>query len=253
MSYFVVAKCHSFNNHLIFVRQNCLVFLFLSLLFHCYFWLGKARLLAHFSPTICHHMAQKDQHRPTACLFSQERSTSTRGPRDCFPFYLARSHYAVKTNCTAKQAKASFPLVQATLPFPQDPATQIQANQARWPIGRQARTLGMQRACPREVDRSLMQVSSRALANVNSSPISFTLSASLSSRFSADPSLSSVPSSHPTLSHPQPYSRQLHHRLLPTAHSLRVAPIKLLTCSLGYQTANRFHWCTHPMDAQDRL
>ena len=38
MSYFVVAKCHSFNNHLIFVRQNCLVFLFLSLLFHCYFF-----------------------------------------------------------------------------------------------------------------------------------------------------------------------------------------------------------------------
>ena len=40
MSYFDIFKCCSVNNHLIFVRQYCLVFLFLSLLFHLYFRLS---------------------------------------------------------------------------------------------------------------------------------------------------------------------------------------------------------------------
>ena len=50
MSYFDIFKCCSVNNHLTFVRQYCLVFLFLSL-FHFYFWLGpKPICLPIFSP-----------------------------------------------------------------------------------------------------------------------------------------------------------------------------------------------------------
>ena len=84
MSYFDIVKCHSLNNHLIFVRQHCLVFLFLSLLFFFYFWLGPRPICLPIFSSKCRLMfSSKRRPNCQAQIQDQTQRYAAQVPQAC--------------------------------------------------------------------------------------------------------------------------------------------------------------------------